>query len=83
MHGLTHYFAVRVASDGVTVNAIAPALIEETTMLPADPGGLAQRIPVRWLRLSGEGNEMALAILANAYVTNQVIGVDGGIYPSS
>src|SRR2546421_12902327 len=29
LHGLTHYFAPRVAPDGVTVNAIAPALIED------------------------------------------------------
>jgi 3-oxoacyl-[acyl-carrier protein] reductase len=82
LNGLTHYFATRVAADGVTVNAIAPALIEETTMLPADPGGLAQRIPVGRLGKPAEVAEMALAILANAYVTNQVIGVDGGIYPS-
>ena len=46
LHGLTHFLASRAAADGVTVNAIAPALIEDTAMLPGDPGELATRVPV-------------------------------------
>ena len=46
LHGLTHYLASRVAADGVTVNAIAPALAAETTMLPGSPNQLRQQIPV-------------------------------------
>ena len=38
LHGLTHHLASRVARDGVTVNAIAPALIEETACSPATRG---------------------------------------------
>jgi 3-oxoacyl-[acyl-carrier protein] reductase len=45
LHGLTHYFASRVAADGVTVNAIAPALIDDTGMVLGDPNELAARIP--------------------------------------
>jgi 3-oxoacyl-[acyl-carrier protein] reductase len=45
LHGLTHFLASQVARDGVTVNAIAPALIEETGMLPGDPDELAARVP--------------------------------------
>ena len=82
LHGLTHYLASRVAADGVTVNSIAPALIERTGMLPGDPGGLAERIPVGRLGTPEEVADMALAILRNGYVTNQVIGVDGGRHPS-
>ena len=37
LHGLTHYLASRTASSGVTVNAIAPALITDTGILPGDP----------------------------------------------
>ena len=33
--------SVRLAADGVTGNAIAPALIADTAMLPGDPGELA------------------------------------------
>lgn len=81
LHGLTHFLASRVARDGVTVNAIAPALIEETGMLPGDPGELAERVPVGRLGKPGEVADLAMAIMRNGYVTNQVISVDGGIYP--
>ncbi len=81
LHGLTHFLAVRVAADGVTVNAIAPALIEDTGMLPGDPGELAQRVPVGRLGRSSEVADLALAVIRNGYVTNQVISVDGGMHP--
>lgn len=41
LHGLTHFLASRLAPHGVTVNALAPALIEDTGMLPGDPGSWA------------------------------------------
>jgi 3-oxoacyl-[acyl-carrier protein] reductase len=81
LHGLVHHLATRVAADGVTVNALAPALIERTAMLPGDPGELAARIPVGRLGTPEEVAAMALAVLTNGYVTNQVISVDGGIHP--
>jgi 3-oxoacyl-[acyl-carrier protein] reductase len=81
LHGLTHFLAPRVAADGVTVNAIAPALIEHTAMLPGDPGELAARIPVGRLGTPAEVADLAVTILRNGYVTNQVISIDGGLYP--
>jgi 3-oxoacyl-[acyl-carrier protein] reductase len=81
LHGLTHFLAVRVAADGVTVNAIAPALIEDTGMLPGDPGELARRVPVGRLGRPSEVADLALAVIRNGYVTNQVISVDGGMHP--
>jgi 3-oxoacyl-[acyl-carrier protein] reductase len=81
LHGLTHHLASRVAADGVTVNAIAPALIGETKMLPGDPGQLAARIPVGRLGTPGEVADLILAVVGNGYITNQVIGIDGGIHP--
>ena len=81
--GLTHSLASRFARDGVTVNAIAPALIEGTEMLPGGPeaDALKERIPVGRLGRPEEVADIALAVLTNGYVTNQVIGVDGGIHP--
>ncbi len=81
LHGLTHHLAARVAADGVTVNAIAPALIADTGMLPGDPGELSKRVPVQRLGTPDEVADLMLAILSNGYVTNQVISIDGGIYP--
>jgi 3-oxoacyl-[acyl-carrier protein] reductase len=81
LHGLTHFLASRVAADGVTVNAIAPALIEETGMLPGDPRELAARVPVGRLGTPGEVADLGLALIRNGYVTNQVVSVDGGIHP--
>ena len=81
LHGLTHFLAARAAGDGVTVNAIAPALLEDTGMLPGDPGALAQRVPVGRLGTPAEVADLALAILRNGYLTNQVVGLDGGIHP--
>ncbi|HEY3944639.1 MAG TPA: SDR family NAD(P)-dependent oxidoreductase [Solirubrobacteraceae bacterium] len=82
LHGLTHYLAARVAADGVTVNAPAPALIENTGMLPGDPGDLAKMIPVGRLGTPAEVADLALAVLANGYVTSHVIPIDGGMHAS-
>jgi 3-oxoacyl-[acyl-carrier protein] reductase len=81
LHGLTHHLASRVAAAGVTVNAIAPALIEHTDMLPDDPGFLARAIPVGRMGRPGEVADMAVAMLRNEYLTSKVIALDGGMHP--
>ncbi len=81
LHGLTHFLAARVAGEGVTVNAIAPALITATGMLPGEPDELRARVPVGRLGQPDEVADLALAILRNPYVTNQVVSVDGGMHP--
>jgi 3-oxoacyl-[acyl-carrier protein] reductase len=81
LHGLTHYLAVRLASHGITVNALAPALVTGTAMLPGDPEELRARIPAGRLGRPEEVADLAAAVLGNAYLTNQVIGLDGGMYP--
>jgi 3-oxoacyl-[acyl-carrier protein] reductase len=80
LHGLTHYLASRAAPDGVTVNALAPALIEDTNMLPGPVAELSRRIPVGRLGRPAEVADLALAILRNGYLTNQVVSLDGGMY---
>lgn len=81
LHGLTHFFAGRLAPFGITVNALAPALIAETGMLPGDSQQLAQRVPIGRLGRPEEVADMALAMLRNPYLTNQVYALDGGIHP--
>lgn len=80
LHGMTHFLASRVAADGVTVNALAPGLIE-TPMLPGDPQELGRNIPVGRVGRPEEVADMAVAMLRNAYLTNHVVSVDGGIHP--
>jgi len=80
LHGLTHHLASRVAADGVTVNAIAPALIQDTGMLPGNPTELASAIPVGRLGTPGEVADLALAMILNGYLTSKVVTIDGGLY---
>jgi 3-oxoacyl-[acyl-carrier protein] reductase len=81
LHGLIHFLAARFAADKITVNGLAPALIADTTMLPGDPAELARRVPIGRLGLPAEVADLALSVLRNAYITNQVISIDGGTYP--
>jgi 3-oxoacyl-[acyl-carrier protein] reductase len=81
LHGLTHFLASRTAGEGVTVNAIAPALITDTGMLPGEPDELRARVPVGRLGQPAEVADLALAILRNAYMTNQIVSLDGGMHP--
>lgn len=80
LNGLTHFLARQVSADGVTVNAIAPAFIQ-TDMLPGDPESLARSIPVGRVGQPDEVADMAAAILRNGYLNNQVVSIDGGMYP--
>jgi 3-oxoacyl-[acyl-carrier protein] reductase len=81
LHGLTHSLAARFAMAGVTVNAIAPALIADTGMWTGDQEELRRQVPVGRLGRPAEVADLALAVLGNPYLTNQVISLDGGLYP--
>ena len=81
LHGLIHFLAAQFAADGITVNGLAPALIADTAMLPGDPAELAKRVPLGRLGRPAEVADLALATLRNAYLTNQVLSIDGGTYP--
>jgi 3-oxoacyl-[acyl-carrier protein] reductase len=83
LHGLVHHLAPRVASAGVTVNALAPALIEGTRMLPGGDGGTPPMpIPVGRLGRPDEVAALAVTMLGNGYLTDKVITLDGGLHPS-
>jgi 3-oxoacyl-[acyl-carrier protein] reductase len=84
LHGLMHHLAPRVAADGVTVNALAPALIGDTGMFPVDPETATappMSIPVGRAGRPAEVADMAIAMLRNGYLTNKVVTLDGGILP--
>ena len=83
LSGLVHFYAPRVAPFGVTVNALAPALIAETGMLPVTPDdpAMAELVPVGRLGRPEEVAGLALAMLTNSYLTNKVFLLDGGMHP--
>jgi 3-oxoacyl-[acyl-carrier protein] reductase len=81
MHGLTHFYASRLAKEGITVNAIAPALIE-TDMVIANMKATPDRIPVGRFGKADEVAIVAVMLARNAYITGQTINVNGGWYPS-
>lgn len=77
--GLMHYYAKALAKESVTVNAIAPALIE-TDMLAEVAGITAENIPVGRYGTVEEIAEVVKMLIHNGYITNQTIHVNGGLY---
>jgi 3-oxoacyl-[acyl-carrier protein] reductase len=81
--GLARSLARPLAPHGVTVNAVAPALID--TEMIADGGAerdeLARSIPVGRLGRPDEVADVVLAVVANGYITGQTFSVDGGLHP--
>jgi len=82
MIGLTHSYAHLLAGDGITVNAIAPALIE-TEMVRSNPNAKPDLIPVGRFGNVAEVAEVVLMLVGNGYVTGQTINVNGGWYMTS
>ncbi|GAA3860812.1 SDR family NAD(P)-dependent oxidoreductase [Leifsonia kafniensis] len=82
--GLTRALALEGARDGVTVNAIAPGLIETpmlASMNDAARDVLTRKVPMRH---TGDPSDIAegaafLASEAAGYVTGVVLDIDGGI----
>src|SRR4051794_6986758 len=84
LHGLAHSLSQQGAGARVTVNVVAPALIE-SDMLPADPEvreRLAASLPVGRLGTADEVADLVAAVVRNAFVTNQSFLVDGGLHPT-
>lgn len=72
MHGLVHWLAQTYAKSGVTINGVAPALIEETAMLPGATEELAKKIPIGRLGKPEEIAETVAWMVKTGYVNNKV-----------
>ncbi len=79
--GLTHAYANLLAKEGITVNAIAPALIE-TEMVTSNPNARPDLIPVGRFGTVDEVADTALMLAQNGYITGQTINVNGGWFMS-
>lgn len=78
MEGLTRGYAARLVKDGITVNAVAPSLIE-TEMMPAARVDAGARIPLGRLGRAEEVAQVALMVIGNAYMTGQTVQLNGGM----
>ncbi len=81
IHGLTHSYAALLAKEGITVNAIAPALIE-TEMMRDNPRARPELIPVGRFGAVDEVADVVVMLATNGYITGQTINVNGGWYMS-
>jgi 3-oxoacyl-[acyl-carrier protein] reductase len=77
--GLTHSYASLLAKEGITVNAIAPALIE-TDMITSNPKARRDITPVGRFGTVEEVAEVAVMLARNGYMTGQTISINGGWY---
>jgi 3-oxoacyl-[acyl-carrier protein] reductase len=78
MDGLTRAYASRLVKEGVTVNAVAPALIH--TDMTSDPEELRKRIPMGRLGRADEVAQAVAFLVGNDYTTGQTVHVNGGLY---
>ncbi|MCC7449821.1 MAG: 3-oxoacyl-ACP reductase FabG [Anaerolineae bacterium] len=79
IHGLTHSYAALLAKEGITVNAIAPALVV-TDMITSNSGVRPDLIPVGRLGEVAEVADVAVMLAGNGYITGQTVNVNGGWY---
>jgi 3-oxoacyl-[acyl-carrier protein] reductase len=79
--GLTHSYAALLAKEGITANAIAPALVE-TDMIRNNPKVRPDLLPVGRFGTVDEVADIALALVRNGYITGQTVNVNGGWYMS-
>jgi 3-oxoacyl-[acyl-carrier protein] reductase len=79
--GLTHSYAAHLAEEGITVNAVAPALIA-TEMVRNNPRASPDLIPVGRFGTVDEVADVVVMLAANGYITGQTINVNGGWYMS-
>jgi len=83
VHGATKSLALEVAGRGITVNAVAPGIIETAMSQEAfPPERVKAMVP---MGRAGQAAEVAalvafLASDAASYITGQIIGVNGGLY---
>jgi 3-oxoacyl-[acyl-carrier protein] reductase len=81
MLGLTHSLAALLAQEGITCNAICPALID-TEMLRVNARAAPGLIPLGRFGATEEVASAVVMLAENAYITGQTINLNGGWYMS-
>jgi len=78
----TKSYARLLAKEGITVNAISPALIG-TEMVASNPHVKPDIVPVGRFGRAEECADMAVLLASNGSITGQTIAVNGGLYLTS
>lgn len=79
--GLTHAYASRLVKEGITVNTVAPSLIE-TDMLVSGSPMKPTLVPLGRFGTAEEVADVVSMLAANAYITGQTLYLNGGMYMS-
>jgi 3-oxoacyl-[acyl-carrier protein] reductase len=77
MEGMTRGYAARLVKDGITVNAVAPSLIQ-TDMVGAVASSAA-RIPLGRFGTPEECAQVVMMLVGNEYMTGQTVALSGGL----
>jgi 3-oxoacyl-[acyl-carrier protein] reductase len=80
LEGLTRGYAARLAKDGVTVNAVAPTLIDTDMVKPLGRADIAARIPMGRLGTVDEVADAVFMVVGNSFMTGQTVAVNGGLH---
>jgi len=78
LEGLTRGYAARLVKEGITVNAVAPSLIE-TDMVKGGLASSPSRIPLGRFGTAEEVAQVVMMLVGNAYITGQTIPLSGGM----
>ena len=78
IEGLTRAYALRLAPEGVTVNAVAPGLIDTEMGKPLIEAGVAAHIPVGRVGTGDDIAQTVLLLVQNDFITGQTLAVNGG-----
>jgi 3-oxoacyl-[acyl-carrier protein] reductase len=77
VEGLTRGYAARLVKEGITVNAVAPSLIE-TDMMKGQQS-LVSRVPLGRFGTADEVAQAVMMLLDNPYMTGQTVAMSGGM----
>jgi 3-oxoacyl-[acyl-carrier protein] reductase len=78
MEGLTRGYAARLVKQGITVNAVAPSLIE-TDMVKSGVASSPARIPLGRFGTAEEVARVVMMLIGNGYMTGQTVALSGGM----
>lgn len=79
--GATKALSLELAKRNITVNAIAPGIID-TEMTEEIPAEIVKQVPMKRMGTAKEVASLVNYLLSedSSYITGQVIGVNGGLY---